>query len=78
MAMHRRAFSREQRQTIVHGMLAFVLIVVVLQLWLFTATTNAWLGGDATIVWPAALASLGCLALNVGLLVYLRRLELDR
>ena len=27
-------------------MLAFVLILVVLQLWLLTATMNAYLGGD--------------------------------
>jgi hypothetical protein len=36
---------------------------------------NAWLGGDAGIVVPAALASLVCLGLNVGLLFYLDRLE---
>ena len=42
----KRPFSREQRLTIVHGMLIFVLIIVVLQLWLLTATMNAWLGGD--------------------------------
>ena len=71
----RRPASREQRLPIVTGMLAFVLIVVVLQLWLLTATMHAWLGGDATIVWPALLASSGGLALNGGLLVYLRRLE---
>ncbi len=70
-----RPFSREQRTTIVYGMLAFVLITVVLQLWLLTATMNAWLGGDAAIVWPAAGASLLCLALNTGLLWYLRRVE---
>ena len=56
-------------------MLVFVLITVVLQLWLLTATMNAWLGGDESVVWPAAGASLGCLALNAGLLWYLRRLE---
>jgi hypothetical protein len=39
----KRPFSREQRLTIIHGMLIFVLIVVVLQLWLLTATMNAWL-----------------------------------
>jgi hypothetical protein len=70
-----RPFSREQRLTIVHGMLIFVLIVVVLQLWLLTATMNAWLGGDESIVWPAAAASAAGLGLNVGLLLYLRRLE---
>jgi hypothetical protein len=71
----RRAFTREQRTTIIYGMLAFVLIAVVLQLWLLTATMNAYLGGDETVIWPAALASLACLGLNVGLLAYLRRLE---
>jgi hypothetical protein len=74
-ARTQRSFSRDQRATIVFGMLAFVLITVVLQLWLLTATMNAWLGGDDSVVWPAAGASLGCLALNVGLLWYLRRLE---
>jgi hypothetical protein len=74
-ALARRPFSRDQRLTIVHGMLAFVLIIVVLQLWLLTATMNAWLGGDESVVWPGAAASAVCLALNVGLLVYLRRIE---
>ena len=70
-----RTFTREQRMPIVQGMLAFVLILVVLQLWLLTATMNAYLGGDDAVVWPAALASLFCFLLNLGLLRYLRRLE---
>lgn len=74
----KRPFSREQRATIVYGMLIFVLIVLVLQLWLLTATMNAWLGGDSAIVWPAAAASAACLALNAGLYRYLVRLERTR
>jgi hypothetical protein len=74
----KRPFSREQRVTIIHGMLIFVLVVVVLQLWLLTATMNAWLGGDDSIVWPAAGASAACLALNVGLFRYLVRIERTR
>jgi hypothetical protein len=74
----KRPFSREQRLTIVQGMLIFVLVVVVLQLWLLTATMNAWLGGDDSIVWPAAGASAACLALNVGLFRYLVRIERTR
>ena len=74
----RRPFSREQRLTIIQGMMLFVLIVLVLQLWLLTATMNAWLGGDDSIVWPAAAASAGCLALNVGLLRFLVRIERTR
>ncbi len=70
-----RAFTRDQRLTIVYGMLAFIAVVVVLQLWLLIATMNAWLGGDDSVVLPAAGASLACLALNAGLLLYLYRIE---
>ena len=74
----KRPFTREQRTTILYGMLAFVLIIVVLQLWLLTATMNAYLGGDDSAVWPAAGVSLVCLLLNIGLLRYLSRLERPR
>lgn len=71
----KRPFTRDQRATVVYGMLAFVIIIVLLQLWLLTATMNAFLGGDEAVIWPAAGASLACLALNVGLLWYLGRIE---
>ena len=71
----RRRFTREQKMTIVYGILCLVLILVVLQLWLLTATMNAYLGGDQSIIWPAALASLACFALNAGLLWYLYEIE---
>ncbi len=73
-----RPFTRAQRATIVNGMLAFVLMLVILQLWLLTATMNAYLGGDASIIWPAAGASVACLALNAGLLRHLYRIERTR
>ena len=71
----KRPFTREQRTTIIYGMLAFILILVILQLWLFTATMNAYLGGDEGVIWPAAAASIFCLLLNVGLLRYLYFIE---
>ncbi|HET7695213.1 MAG TPA: DUF6755 family protein [Vicinamibacterales bacterium] len=74
----RRPFTRDQRTTIISGMLVFVIMLVVLQLWLLTATMNAWLGGDASLVWPGALASAAALGLNVGLYGYLRRMERAR
>jgi len=74
----RHHFARSQRMTIVNGMLVFVALIVVLQLWLLTATMNAWLGGDESLVWPAAAASGAGLALNVGLFLYLTRLERTR
>lgn len=73
--MIRRPFTREQRATIVSGMLAFVFVIDVLQLWLLTATMHAYLGGDSSLVWPAAGASVICLALNSGLLRYLYHIE---
>jgi hypothetical protein len=74
-ASPKRPFSRDQRTTIIFGMLVFVLIVVILQLWLLTATMNAYLGGDESVVLPAAGVSLVCLLLNGGLLRYLYYIE---
>lgn len=74
--MSRRSrFARKQRMTIVLGILCLVIIIVILQLWLLTASMNAYLGGDQSVLIPAALASLVCLGLNAGLLWYLYRLE---
>jgi hypothetical protein len=71
----KRAFSRRQKLTIVGGILAIVAIITLLQLWLLSATMNAYLGGVDAVIVPAALASIGCLGLNLGLLRYLYRLE---
>lgn len=73
-----RRFSRDQRLRILAGVVSIVVLIVVLQLWLLTATMNAWLGGDESLVWPAAAASGAGLALNVGLFLYLTRLERTR
>ena len=74
----RRPFTRQQRTTIVHGMLAFVIMLVILQLWLLTATMNAYLGGDESVIWPATGASAFCLLLNSGLLRYLYVIDRTR
>jgi uncharacterized protein DUF6755 len=73
-----RPFTRAQRATIVNGMLAFVIMLVVLQLWLLTATMNAYLGGDQSVIWPAAVVSGVLLLLNAGLLRYLYHIEKTR
>ena len=64
--------TRKQKDTIVNSIGITVGLLVILQLWLLTATMNAWLGGDMSVVWPAAIASLACFVLNV---VLLRRLN---
>ena len=70
--------TRSQEATILAGINLIVTLLVVLQLWLLTATMNAWLGGDSSVVWPAALASLGCFALNSWLLRRVFYLQAER
>jgi divalent metal cation (Fe/Co/Zn/Cd) transporter len=71
----KRSFNRDQRMTIVYGILCVVLIIFMLQLWLLMATMNAYLGGNEAVIWPAALVSLICFLLNAGLLWYLYKME---
>lgn len=71
----RRRFSREQRLMILSGMVSIVILIVILQIWLLTATMNAYLGGDHGVALPAAGASLVCFLLNLGLLRYVYRIE---
>jgi len=71
----RRRFSRAQKVPILSGIVAIIVLIVVLQLWLLTATMNAYLGGDRAAALPAAAASLICFLLIVGLLRYVYRLE---
>ena len=71
----RPILTRRQNDTIVLGIFCVVALLVVLQLWLLTATMNAVMGGDHSVVWPAAGASIGCLLVNLWLLrrlVYLQ------
>ena len=71
----RRRFARHQRLNILAGIVSIVVLIVVLQLWLLTATMNAYLGGEYTVALPAAGASLVCFLLNLGLLRYVYRLD---
>jgi hypothetical protein len=71
----KRAFSRHQKLTIVNGILAIVAMIVMMQLWLLTATMNAFLGGEQSVIIPAGVASAICLALNAGLLWYIYQME---
>lgn len=67
----KRQNTRLQRTTILYGIMCFVLLLVVVQLFLLTATMNAFLGGEDSVVLPALAASVACFALAAGLLRYL-------
>lgn len=71
----RERFSLDQKTTVIYGIVSIVLVIVLLQLWLLTATMNAYLGGDESVILPAAGASVICLLLNAGLLWYIYRMD---
>ena len=62
-----------QRMAVANAILFVVAIIVVMQLWLLTATMEQYLGGDTAIIVPAALASTACFGLIFGLLYFYRR-----
>ncbi len=68
-------FTRKQRSTITYGILCLVLFLVVMQLWLLSATMNAYLGGDESVIWPAALASTICFVFNARLLYFVNSMK---
>ena len=70
-----RRFTRAQKVPILSGIVAIVVLIVVLQLWLLTATMDAYLGGDRAAALPAAAVSAACFLLIVGLLRYVYRLD---
>jgi len=74
----KRTVSRQQKMTIVFGILSIVVIMVVLQLWLLTATMNAFLAGQERVIVPAAVASMVCFGFNAGLLSFIYRMERRR
>jgi hypothetical protein len=70
-------FSRQQRTTAIYGVLSVVVILVILQLWLLTASMNAFLGGDEAVIWPGALVSFLCFLCCAYLIRTISRMEKD-
>lgn len=71
----KKYFTRAQKMVIVQGILCFVLVIDIIQLWLITATMNSYLGGDSGVPIPAFIASAICLLLNLGLLKFIYNLD---
>ena len=70
-----RDHRRVQRSAVFTSLLLFNFVLVVLQLWLFvSALEQIHDNGKAMIGW-AALASLACLAVNLWMLIGVKRME---
>jgi hypothetical protein len=59
----------------IDGALALIAILLIVQIWLLSATLNAYLGGRGSVVLPAALVSVGLCAACLVLGAFVRRLE---
>ena len=68
-------YRHEQQSTVFVGMLLFMLVLLLIQMWLFTSTLDNLLEGNLSIAIPAACVSLVCLGVNVWVLIGLQRME---
>ncbi len=57
----------------IDAMLALIAIVLIVQMWLLSATLEAYLGGRHSVVLPAALVSIGLCAACIALGAAARR-----
>ena len=60
---------------VIDAALALIAIVLIVQMWLLSATLEAFLGGRRSVVLPAALVSIALTAIFVGLGAYVRRVR---
>ena len=65
----------DPRLTVVDGALGLTAVIVIVQMWLLTATLEAWLAGHHTVALPAAIASGVLLAGTAALLLFVMRTE---
>jgi uncharacterized membrane protein (DUF485 family) len=63
----------DPRLTVVDSALALIAVIVMVQIWLLTATLEAWLGGHRTVALPATIASGVLLAATVALVAFVRK-----
>lgn len=64
-----------QRAAVYAVLLMFNLMLIILQIWLFTATLENFLAGKYAVAIPAAVVSVICAGVNVWMLVGLYRME---
>jgi hypothetical protein len=65
----------EQKSIAFVAMVLFMLMLLLIQMWLFTSTLEALIDGKAETLVPAAAVSVGCLIINIWILVGLTRME---
>jgi hypothetical protein len=63
----------DPRLTVVDSALALIAVIVMVQIWLLTATLEAWLAGHHSVALPAAIVSGLLLAGTAALVAFVQR-----
>ena len=74
--MRASQFSKQSRGlTAIDGAMAFIVILLMVQIWLLSATLDAYLSGHCEVALPGALVSGVLFAVCAGLYLFVHRLE---
>ena len=75
--MDRPPLTRPHAQTAIHGALALVAVLLVVQMWLLTATLETYLAGHPEAAVPGAIVSGLLFAACVGLYLFVLRVDAE-
>ena len=67
--------NRKSGTTAIDGAMALIAILLIVQMWLLSATLEAFLAGHDEAIGPAALISGAILAACAGLFIFIRRID---
>ena len=67
--------TQKQGLTAIDGALALIALLLVVQMWLLTATLESYLAGHSEVVVPAAMISGLLFVICVGLYLFVRRID---
>jgi len=67
--------NRKSGLTAIDGAMALIAILLIVQMWLLTATLEAFLAGHDEAIVPAALISGVIFAACAGLFIFIRRID---
>jgi hypothetical protein len=69
--------NRHRGITAIDGAIAIIAILLIVQMWLLTATLEAHLGGHAEPILPAAITSGVIFSACAGLFIFIRRIDAE-
>jgi hypothetical protein len=69
--------TRKHGLTAIDGALALIALLLIVQMWLLTATLESYLAGHHETAWPAAVISGTLFIVCVGLYLFVARIDSD-